>query len=321
LAMIKRNALGKGLSALIPEPPPPTGPGILQLDVGLIDASSRQPRGMFEGEALKDLAQSIREHGVLQPVIVSRDGDRYRLIAGERRWRAALMAGLDKLPAVVRQAGEQQRLELALVENIQRQDLNPMEEARAYGLLLKDFSLSHEDVAQRVGKSRPHVSNLLRLLALSPEVQRRVETGRLSMGHARALAGLPDMKSQAKVAAQVVDQDLSVRRTEALVARHMARRGGKGSETTRGEAMGDEGARRDPNVRAAEERLKRALGATVRIVGGADRGRIEIEYVSARELQRLFETLERADRAAPAPPALETRVRLPGAPPAPSSGD
>lgn len=309
---MKRNALGKGLSALIPEAPTRSGPGVLQLDIGLIDSSPSQPRRAFPDDGLGELAESIREHGLLQPIIVSRQGERYRLIAGERRWRAASRAGLTRIPAVVRDVTDQQRLELALVENVQRQDLNPIEEARAFEMLVRDFSLSHEDLARRVAKSRPYVSNILRLLSLSEKVMAHVETGRLSMGHARALAALPDHKYQTKVAEQIISQGLSVRRSEALISRLLSMAGDAGGPAGRRAGEIAEGARRDPNVLDAEERLKRALGTTVRIIGGNARGRIEVHYASARELQRLFEALQRAGRSAPPPPAIESRTILPG---------
>lgn len=301
--MSKRKALGRGLSSLIPEMPRVGATGVLSLDLGLIQPNPDQPRKQFDETALEELASSIRNHGVLQPVIVTRDGSRYRLVIGERRWRAASRAGIAKIPAIVREVGERDRLEMALIENLQRRDLNPLEEARAYRLLLDEFDLAHDELAKRVGKSRSHVSNLLRLLNLDDNVLAAVASCRLSMGHARALAGLTSHSEQKRLAAQVLDRGLSVRALEALISAATGS-GDKGKQ-----AAGTR-KRRDPNIVAAEERLKAALGAPIRITGSRGRGKIVIDYVNRSELQRLFELLERSGRQAPPPPVRE--IRLPG---------
>ncbi|TDI45496.1 MAG: ParB/RepB/Spo0J family partition protein [Acidobacteria bacterium] len=301
--MSKRKALGKGLSSLIPETPRAGATGVLSLDLGLIHPSPDQPRKQFDEAALEELASSIRSHGVLQPVIVTRDGNGYRLVIGERRWRAASLAGIAKIPAIVREVGERDRLEMALIENLQRRDLNPVEEARAYRLLLDEFDLGHEELAGRVGKSRPHVSNLLRILNLDGSVLDAVASCQLSMGHARALAGVTSRDDQKRLAAQVVDRGLSVRALEALI-------GAADGQAGRGERAAGTRKRRDPNIVAAEEKLKAALGAQVRITGGQGRGKIVIDYVNPRELQRLFDLLEKSARQAPPPPARD--IRLPG---------
>ncbi len=274
------------------------------LDLGLIHPNPDQPRKEFNEEALKELAESIRHHGVLQPVVVAREGEGYRLIIGERRWRAATRAGLKKIPAIVREAGDRDRMEMALIENLQRRGLNPMEEARAYRVLIDAFDLAHEEVAERVGKSRSYTSNLLRLLTLDENVQAAVEAGRLSMGHARALAGLESRNEQRRLAKMVTDGGLSVRALEGLIA---AAAGSDGRQ--KGNARPSK--RRDPNVVAAEEKLRAALGTSVRIMGGPRRGRIVVDYVNQSELQRIFELLEGAGRSAPPPPAAR-HVRLPG---------
>ncbi|MCZ6747421.1 MAG: ParB/RepB/Spo0J family partition protein [Acidobacteria bacterium] len=301
--MSKRKALGRGLSSLIPEMPRAGATGVLSLDLGLIQPNPDQPRKQFDETALEELASSIRSHGVLQPVIVTRDGSRYRLVIGERRWRAASRAGIAKIPAIVREVGERDRLEMALIENLQRRDLNPLEEARAYRLLLDEFDLAHDELAKRVGKSRSHVSNLLRLLNLDDNVLAAVASCRLSMGHARALAGLTSHSEQKRLAAQVLDRGLSVRALEALISAATSS-GDKGKQ-----AAGTR-KRRDPNIVAAEEKLKAALGAPIRITGSRGRGKIVIDYVNHLELQRLFELLERSGRQAPPPPVHE--IRLPG---------
>jgi ParB family chromosome partitioning protein len=296
--MSKRNALGKGLSSLIPDTPRAGATGVLSLDVGLIHPSPNQPRKDFADEALEELAGSIRSHGVLQPVVVTRDGDGYRLVIGERRWRAATLAGLSKIPAIVREVGERDRMEMALIENLQRQELNPMEEARAFRLLIDEFNLAHDELAKQVGKSRSHLSNLLRLLNLESFVQSAVESGRLSMGHARALVGLSGAGEQRRLATMVMEGGLSVRALEGLIAAGVD--GGKKAPRKR----------RDPNILAAEDKLKAALGTSVRITGSPRGGRIVIDYVNQAELQRLFELLEKSGRQAPPPP--ERNVRLPG---------
>ncbi len=307
--MNKRKALGKGLSSLIPDAPISGAAGVLQIDVGLVHPNPDQPRKSFDAEALEELAGSIRAHGLLQPVVVAREGEGFRLIIGERRWRAAMQAGLKKIPALIRDADEGRRLELALIENLQRQELNPLEEAQAYRLLVDEFDLSHEELAARLGKSRPYISNILRLLDLDATIREHLKAGRLTMGHARALAGVADAARQRALAEKVIARSLSVRDTEALVA------AGRGQAHEPGDGAGTRARRQDPNVRAAEERLKRALGTEVRISGSPRKGRIAVTYTSAAELQRLFEALERAGRTAPPPAAAASRVSLPGGPP------
>ncbi|MFQ5669281.1 MAG: ParB/RepB/Spo0J family partition protein [Acidobacteriota bacterium] len=303
--MNKRRALGKGLSSLIPEEPRLEAPGVLQLDPAIIHPSPDQPRKSFDPEQMENLTHSVRAHGLLQPVVVSPDGEGYRLVIGERRWRAAVKAGLARIPAVVREVSARDRLELALVENLQREGLNPVEEARAYNQLVKEFRLSHQALAQRLGKSRAHISNILRILNLTESVQEAIVAGRLSMGHARALAGLADPAAQDRLADRIIRSSLSVRQAEALVARARDR---KAAPEGKGAARADTG--QDPNVRAAEDTLKEALGTEVRIEGSAQRGRITIRYRNGRELNRLFEILKRAVHAAPPPAARD--VTQPG---------
>jgi len=289
----KRPALGRGLSALIPPKPPspppaepaapppvrPAGPP-QELDIDLLSPNPRQPRTAFEEQPLEELAQSIRANGVIQPVIVRLVGERYEIVAGERRWRAAQRAGLLKVPVAVRQVSDANLLQVALIENIQREDLNPIEEAQAYRRLLDELHLSQEEIAVSVGKDRATVANYVRLLRLPAEVRNEVAASVLSMGHARALLALPDDTAQRRVARDVVSRGLSVRETEALVRR----------ETSPAEPPA-EPTRTDPNTRAAEDQLKLALGTRVRISRRRRGGRIEIEFASEDELQRLFEQL------------------------------
>ena len=284
----KRPALGRGLSALIPSaaPPPPislvppqsTRPN--EIDIDLLTPNPRQPRGQMDEARLDELAQSIRSHGVIQPILVRRVGDRTEIIAGERRWRAAQRAGLLKVPVVYRDVDDEHLLEVALIENIQREDLNPIEEAQAYRRLADEFQMSQEAIALAVGKDRATVANYMRLLKLSGEVRSDLASGALTMGHARALIGLADEAAQRRIAREVVSRGLSVREAEALVRRE-----------TSPPVLPPQPRPQDPNTRAAEERLRIALGTRVRIVRKGEGGRVEIDFGSEDELQRLYEVL------------------------------
>jgi ParB family chromosome partitioning protein len=285
----KRPALGRGLSALIPIAPPPPAPAAqlqavpdrrtTELDIDLLKPNPVQPRQQMDDAALDALAQSIRSHGVLQPILVRKADDGYEIIAGERRWRAAQRAGLLKVPVVYRDVPDDKLLEVALIENIQREDLNPIEEAQAYRRLTDEFQMSQEQVATAVGKDRATVANYMRLLRLPAEIHQDLASGTLSMGHARALAGLTDDRAQRRVAREIASRSLSVREAEALVRR----------EAT--PPLPPAPRRVEPNTRAAEERLRLALGTRVRIVRKGAGGRIEIDFGSEEELQRLYEAL------------------------------
>src|SRR5713101_1379141 len=245
---MKRQALGKGLSSLIPEPVLEKGDtGLLMLDTDRIQPSPRQPRTDFGG--MEGLVSSIRENGIIQPVIVRQEADGFRLIAGERRWRAAQVAGIERIPAIVRKVADDRLLEIALIENIQRKELNPIEEARAYEVLLNDLKLSHADVARRVGRDRSSISNSLRLLKLPQKIQSLVRDGGVSLGHAKVIMAISDAETQIKVADEVIQNLLSVRETEERVAGLLDRTGRKGRRTRplRATAV-------DPNVAAAAER-------------------------------------------------------------------
>jgi ParB family chromosome partitioning protein len=280
----KRPALGRGLSALIPQAPPtppaPSGTARPQeLDIDQLTPNPLQPRSHIEESALEELAQSIRSHGVLQPILVRRVGDRVEIIAGERRWRAAQRAGLLKVPVLFRDVPDDKLLEVALIENIQREALNPIEEAQAYRRMADDLQLSQEAIATAVGKDRATVANCMRLLRLPAEVRNELATSALSMGHARALLGLPDDAAQRRVAREVVSRGLSVRETEALIRHEVQAPPAREASPV------------DPNMRAAEEQLKLALGTRTRIVRRRQGGRIEIDFANEHELQRLYERL------------------------------
>jgi ParB family chromosome partitioning protein len=284
----KRPALGRGLSALIPPAAPPPLPAPpresaqgrpAELDIDLLTPNPRQPRQQMEETALEELAQSIRSHGVIQPILVRRIGDRNEIVAGERRWRAAQRAGLLKVPVIYRDVPDERLLEIALIENIQREDLNPIEEAQAYRRLVDELQMSQESIATAVGKDRATVSNYMRLLKLPAEVRNDLASGALSMGHARALVTMPDEVAQRRVAREVVSRGLSVRETEAMAKRELH------------PAIPPLPKRADPNTRAAESQLKVALGTRVRIVRKDQGGRIEIDFNNEEELQRLYDTL------------------------------
>ncbi len=299
----RRSGLGRGLDALLGSAASASVPagharteseaahagGVLEVELGRIEPNPRQPRRQLEPAALEALAASIREHGVLQPLVVTRlesaaGGERYRLIAGERRWAAAKLAGLVRVPVVVREASPRELLELALVENVQRADLNPLEEAAAYQQLIEEFGLTQEEIGRRVGKSRFAIANTLRLLNASAAVQQAVLDGELTEGHARAILGLRDKEAQRRVVAQVIEHGLSVRATEELVRRlqepapaAIQRRAGR--------------ARRPPELEELEERLRAALGTKVSLTRSKRGGRLSIFFYDDEQLQSLLDRL------------------------------
>ena len=275
-----RRALGRGLSALIRDSSSGRD-GTLEVDLDLIEPNREQPRRDMDETRLDALAASVRETGVLQPIVVRRlDEGKYEIVAGERRWRAALRAGLLKVPVVVRDVPDEKRLELALIENVQRENLNPIEEARAYRRLADELGRTQEEIARAVGKDRATVANYQRLLALPEDVQAEIASGAMSMGHARALAALPDAASQRRAAREVLDGGLSVRATEALVKKTMEPPAPRNPAPTL-----------DVHTRAAAETLRVALGSRVDIVRRRRGGEIRIAFKSEDELQRLYERL------------------------------
>jgi len=275
-----RKALGRGLNALLRTVETATS-GLEEVAVDQIDPNPFQPRRAFPTEKLKELADSIRASGVVQPVLLRRAGERYQLIAGERRWRAARQAGLAVIPALLREIGDRDALELALTENLLREDLNPLEAAQGYATLQQKHGLSHEEIAERLGLDRSTVTNTLRLLRLPPEVQRMITEGTISAGHARALLGLESATAQLRLAQLIVKQGLSVRQAENLVAL-------RGSKPPKKKETG-EAPKLDPNVRAAVLEMERALGTRVKVQGDEKRGKIEISYYSPEDLNRIFE--------------------------------
>jgi ParB family chromosome partitioning protein len=287
----QRKALGRGLSALLPQKPIATavqpapgsntsGPQVASIPITDIQPNPLQPRSVFDATRLEELSKSIETHGIIQPLLVRRKGSSYELIAGERRLRAAKLAGLIHVPAIVQDYADERILEIALIENIQREDLNPMETAQALERLHTEMNLSHEEIAARTGKDRTTITNMIRLLRLPDEVQLLVAERRLSMGHARAILGLSTPELQTQVAEKAAAQGFSVRQVERLVKKVNEPR------VPSNEAL------QDPNIKAAVGELEAALGTRVRIVEKSDqRGRIEIEYYSLEELQRIYESI------------------------------
>jgi ParB family chromosome partitioning protein len=277
----KRPALGRGLSALIPDAPPApaTAERTLDVDIDLLRPNRAQPRTTIDDGSIEELARSIKSNGVIQPIVVRRADKGYEIVAGERRWRASQRAGLLKVPVVVRDVPDDRLLAVALIENVQREDLNPIEEAQAYRRLADDYQLTQDQIADAVGKDRSSVANFMRLLKLPREVRENVGAGALSMGHARALLALADENAQLRLAREIVSRNLSVRETETLVRR--------GTEP----ANPREESHKDVHTRAAEEKMRFALGTRVRITRRGKGGRIEIDFQNENELQRLYEKL------------------------------
>lgn len=284
--MSRARGLGRGLGALIPELEAVENEGRLEIAISEIRTNPFQPRREFDPVKLAELSASIREHGVLQPVLVRRVEGGYELVAGERRLRAAELAGLIKIPAVIGEFADVAMMEIALVENLQREDLNAMEEAEAYRRLLDEFALTQEEVAQKVGKSRSAIANSLRLLNLPAQVKQDLCVGRTTVGHARAILGLKSGEEQLDTWKEVISGGLSVRETEELVRRRAEKPVSRETSTKQPPAK-----QADPNIKAVEDRIRQALGTKVRILHGGSSGRIEIEYYSPEELDRILEVI------------------------------
>lgn len=283
-----RGGLGRGLAALLPQQRE-GGPTLQEIEVERIRPNPRQPRRAIDQDALAELAASIRSVGLLQPVVVRPSGEGFELVAGERRWRASRLAGMTTIPAIVREAGDDVMLRDALIENLQRVDLNPLEEAAAFRQLVDDFGATHEEIAERVGKSRAAVTNALRLLALSPDVQQRIAAGTLSAAHGRAIAALADFAAQARAAARATAESLSVRQTEEMV-RAMA---GEGHALTERATATREArpADRPAGILEAEMLLSDILSTRVRVEHGRRRGRIVIDYAGFEDLDRIVRAI------------------------------
>lgn len=281
----KRPALGRGLSALIPDAPltPVSSERSLDVDIDLLRPNRFQPRTVMDDARIDELSRSIKSDGVIQPIVVRKADNGYEIVAGERRWRASQRAGLMKVPVVVRDIPDDRLLAVALIENIQREDLNPIEEAHAYRTLVDDYHLTQEQIAESVGRDRSSVANYLRLLKLPNEVRNHLGAGILSMGHARALLALTDEPSQLRIARDIIARSLSVRETESIVKKSSQ------PKTPREEPQ------KDVHTKAAEEKLRFAMGARVRIVRKGKGGRIEVDFQNEDELHRIYELLTGRD--------------------------
>ncbi len=286
---MNRKVLGRGLSALISDDANTGNEGFIEIDLDLIEPNAEQPRTRFEETALDELAQSIRANGIVQPIVVRRKGSQYQIVAGERRWRAAQKAGLQKIPVVIKDVSDEKILELALIENIQRQELNAIEEANAYRKLIDSIGLTQEMLAERVGKNRTVITTYLRLLRLPSDIQKLVEENKISAGHARALLMVDDADVQRRVARSILEMSLSVRETEKAV-----------KKLSKGETQVIEKTQVKPkidaNVKAAETKLRRHLGTQVQILpdGKGTGGKLEIEYYSDSDLDRIYQLLTKS---------------------------
>jgi ParB family chromosome partitioning protein len=283
---MSRKALGRGLSALFTQVNP-IEHDLIELDIDQLDPTDTQPRKYFNETKLNELAQSIKTNGIIQPIVARRNGERFQIIAGERRWRAAQIAGLARIPCIIKEVPEENVLELSLIENIQREELNPIEEATAYKKLLERLNTTQEEIARRVGKDRSSIANSLRLLKLPQEIQTMVEEDKLSMGHARALLSLESVDRQQSLAYEIIAKTLSVRETERLVKRVQTPEPSPSPATK----LAPENSSEDANTSAAEHKLSKRLAAPVKIRFLKEGGAIEIKFSSSEDLNRLFDLL------------------------------
>jgi len=274
-----KKGLGKGLGALLGTDEPVSS-GVTEVRITDIEPNANQPRKSFDDEKLAALAESIKHHGVVQPLIVQQDGDSYRIVAGERRWRAARRAGLETVPVIVRDLSDRQVMEVALIENLQREDLNPIEEAEAYEKLISEYGMTQEEVASVVGKSRPAITNSIRLLSLDDEIKSRLISGEISSGHARALLSLDDKDLRRKAMQEIIEKGLSVRETERLIKVLSTPKKQKARKVP------------DAEYQALEERFREVFGTKVMIMNSKKSGKILIEYYSLEELDRIINLVE-----------------------------
>ncbi|HWI63833.1 MAG TPA: ParB/RepB/Spo0J family partition protein [Symbiobacteriaceae bacterium] len=298
---MSKKGLGRGLGALIPEVEvgEKERESITELEIGQIHPNPKQPRKHFDQDKLAELSASIREHGVVQPIVVRPKGDHYEIVAGERRWRASQLAGLTKVPALVRDFSEAETMEIALIENLQREDLNPLEEAEAYRILLEEFRLTQDELAQRLGKSRPQITNTLRLLQLSPVARNEVQAGRLSMGHAKVLLGLESPEEQNALALKVAEDGLSVRELENAVKVVQASKRPVAKREPHGLTY---------DQLAVQTRLSEFFGTPVRLSAGEEKGKIEITFFGTEGLNRILEAIGLPEMSPGTPPKEKFRV-------------
>lgn len=276
----KKSALGKGLGALIPEinEVKEKESSVTEIDINEIMPNEKQPRKKFDEENIKGLAESIKEHGIIQPILVRKEGEYYKIVAGERRWRAARIAGLKKVPVIQKEMTDREMMEISLIENLQREDLNPIEEALAYKKLIEDFNLTQEQIAERVGKSRPVIANSLRLLNLDKRVIDFIIQEKLSEGHGRILASIENKETQFEIAKKIIEDELNVRQTEKII-KNIKEKSNKKSDKPK----------KDTYIKEIEEKLMYQLGTKVSISNKKKKGIIEIEYYSKEDLERILD--------------------------------
>ncbi|MHB1394620.1 MAG: ParB/RepB/Spo0J family partition protein [Clostridia bacterium] len=279
---MNKRALGKGLGALIPENEEKVQNAIMELKITDVEPNEKQPRKAFDDQALTDLSESIKEHGVVQPIIVRKLGNGYQIIAGERRWRASRLAGKKTIPAIVKECSNLEVMELALIENLQREDLNSIEEALAYKSLIEEYNMTQDEIAKQIGKSRPAIANSLRLLQLPKDIKDMIAEGKITQGHARALLAIDGEKKQLEMAEKIINQQLNVRQIEKLA-----------KETKHKEKTNASQDKYQLEINQLEEKLKTVLGTKVTIQHKNNKGRIEIEYYSNEELDRIMDLLEK----------------------------
>lgn len=290
---VKKRGLGKGLSALIPDEPlvdvldmEVNEEKIKLIDISLIEPNAEQPRREFDEEALSELVLSIQKHGILQPIIVRKQNNGYEIVAGERRWRAAKEAGLKEVPALVKELSQVEVSQIALIENLQREDLNPVEEAMAYKNLSEKYKLTQEEISQAVGKSRPYISNVMRLLNLEDEIINMISNGNISSGHGRALLAIEDGNARIKLCQAIIEKGLSVRETEKLVKELIESKDKKNISEKK-----KNGSNKDPIILGIEDSLRKFFGTKVVVTKGNKKGKIEIEYYNDDDLERILELL------------------------------
>ncbi|HHV74541.1 MULTISPECIES: ParB/RepB/Spo0J family partition protein [unclassified Thermoanaerobacterium] len=276
--MNNKRGLGRGLQALIPEIDEESAKGVESIKISDIEPNQFQPRKHFDDESLKELSDSIKEHGIIQPIIVRKNDFGYQIVAGERRWRAAKLAGLKEVPAIVKDFDDQKVMEIALIENLQREDLNPIDEAKAYKSLMEQFNLTQEEISKRVGKSRSSIANSIRLLNLDEEVQNMLMEGKITTGHAKVILALQDAEKQNMIAKKIVDKNLNVRDTENLIKEVTSSKKKKRKES-------------DAYIKEIEDNFCRFFGTKVKIIHGKNRGKILIEYYGDEDLSRLAELI------------------------------
>lgn len=283
---MNKKGLGKGLGALISSAgEEKVDSGVIEVKINDIEPNTNQPRKYFDTEKLEQLAESIRKHGVVQPIIVRRENGTYRIVAGERRWRAARLAGLTTIPVIERDLSNKQIMEIALIENIQREDLNPIEEAEAYHRLLNEFNMTQEELSNSIGKSRSAIANTIRLLGLPDKVKEKLIEGRITSGHARALLAIDNRELQEKLCDEIIDKNLTVRQVELLVKKKLAELSGSENKRNKNEKINKE------EYLKIEENLQNIFGTKVKLINNNKKGKIMIEYYSEEELERLIELL------------------------------